>query len=161
MAELAEATGGTFFQNNNDFAEGLKRIAAQPEYIYVLGFAPRNLKLDGSYHTLKVALKNSAGLQLQARRGYFVQRHAIDPVEQAKEDVREAFFSRDEIHDLPVEIHTQFFKTGDFNARLSILARADVKHLRFRKADGRNNDTLTLVGGVFDRNGNYVTGIQK
>lgn len=161
MAELADATGGAFIHNSNDFAEGFRRIAAQPEYIYVLGFAPQNLKLDGSYHALKVTVKNASGLQIQARRGYFVKRHATDPEEQAKEDLREAFFSRDEIKDLPVELHTQFFKTDDFNAKLSLLARIGIKHLRFRKADGRNNDTLTLVGGVFDRNGNYVTAIQK
>jgi len=162
MAELASATGGTFFHNNNDLAEGFRRIAAQPEFIYLLGFSPQNLKLDGSYHALKVTLaKSLAGYQLQARRGYFVQRHAVDPAEQAKQEVEEAFFSRDEIHDLPVELHTQFFKTGEYKARLSILARVDAKHLRYRKADGRNNDTLTVVGGVFDRNGNYVSGTQK
>jgi VWFA-related protein len=161
MAELADATGGTFIHNSNDFAEGFRRIAAQPEFIYVLGFAPQNLKLDGSYHALKVTVKSGAGLQVQARRGYFVKRHATDPAEQAKEDVREAFFSRDEVSELPVELHTQFFKTDDFNAKLSLLARIDIKRLHYRKADGRNNDTLTLVGGVFDRNGNYVTAVQK
>ncbi len=162
MAELADATGGTFFHNNNDLAEGFKRLAAQPEFVYVLGFSPQNLKLDGSFHALKVTLtKNGNGYQLQARRGYFVRRHATDPVEQAKEDIEEAFFSRDEIGDLPVELHTQYFKTGAFNAKLSILARVDVKHLRYHKADGRNNNTLTVLGGVFDRNGNYVTASQK
>ena len=55
MAELASATGGTFVENSNDYVGGFKRIAAQPEFIYVLGFAPQNLKLDGSYHTLKVS----------------------------------------------------------------------------------------------------------
>ncbi len=75
--------------------------------------------------------------------------------------MEEAFFSRDEIHDLPVEMHTQFFKTGEYKARLSILARVDARHLHYRKADGRNNNTLTVVGGVFDRNGNYVSGTQK
>jgi len=102
LAELADATGGSFFHNNNDLGEGLKRIAAQPEFIYVLGFSPQNLKLDGSFHALKVSLtkQSGAGLQLQSRRGYFVARHAIDPVEQAKQEVEEAFFSRDEIRDL-------------------------------------------------------------
>jgi hypothetical protein len=162
MSELAAATGGTFFHNNNDLGEGFKRIAAQPEFIYVLGFTPQNLKFDGSYHALKVTLaKSLTGYQLQARRGYFVQRHAINPAEQAKQEVEEAFFSRDEIHDLPVELHTQFFKTGEYKARLSILARVDAKHLRYRKVDGRNDNTLTVVGGVFDRNGNYVSGTQK
>jgi hypothetical protein len=162
MAELASATGGTFFQNNNDLGEGLDRIATQPEFIYVLGFTPQSLKFDGSFHALKVTLaKGLAGYQVQARHGYFVQRHALDPAEQAKQEVEEAFFSRDEMHDLPVELHTQFFKTGEYKAKLSILERVDIRHLRFRKLDGRNHNTLTVVGGVFDRNGNYVSGTQK
>ena len=38
MQDLADATGGTFFHNNNGYFAGFKRLAAQPEYIYVLGF---------------------------------------------------------------------------------------------------------------------------
>ncbi len=161
LAEFASATGGSFIQNSNDYLGGFKRIAAQPEFIYVLGFAPQNLKLDGSYRTLKVTLKNGAGMQIQARRGYFVRKHSDDAAEQAKEEVKEAFFSRDEVRDIPVELHTQFFKTDEYNAKVSIVARVNIKHLHYRKADGRNYDTLTMVGGVFDRNGNYVAGAQK
>jgi len=161
MAELADATGGSFFHNNNDFAEGFRRVAAQPEYIYVLGFTPQDLKLDGSFHALRVTLKNETGLGLQARRGYYAPGRATDPEEQAKQDIQEALFSREEMRGMPADLHLQFFKTSDVNARITILARIDVKHLRFRKADGRNNDTLTIVGGVFDRNGNYVSGVQK
>jgi VWFA-related protein len=166
LRELADATGGSFFHNSNDLKEGFKQIAMQPEFIYVLGFTPQNMKLDGSMHALKVsltkdAIKNASGLQLQARRDYFAPRHATDPVQRAKEEVEEAFFSRDQINDLPISLNTQFFKIAEYKARLTILARVDVKHLRFRKADGRNNNTLTILGGVFDHNGNYVTGNQK
>jgi hypothetical protein len=154
MEDLADATGGTFFHNNNDYFAGFKRLAAQPEYIYVLGFSPQNLKLDGSLHALKVTLKNGAGLQLQARRSYFVG-HAV---EQRDEEVKEAFFSRDEIRGLPVELFTEILKKDDDNADLSILARVDLKRLHFRKSQGLNNDKLTLMAGVFDLSGNYVTG---
>lgn len=161
MEELAEDTGGAFFHDNNDFFAGLKLVATQPEYIYVLGFAPQNIKLDGSYHKLKVELKNGKGLEMEARRGYFERRHLDNPAEQAKEEIKEAFFSRDEMRELPVDLHTQYFKTGDYKAKLAIVARIDIKHLRYRKVDGRNDDTLTVVGGVFDRNGTYVTGTEK
>ncbi len=161
LEELADATGGQFFHNDNDFFGGLKLVATQPEYIYVLGFAPVGLKFNGSYHTLKVTLKNGAKLELQARRGYFERHHLQNAEEQAQEELKDAFFSRDEIRNLPVDLHTQFFKTGDYNARLSIMARVDIRRLRYKKADGRNNDTLTVVGGVFDKDGKYVIGSQK
>jgi len=161
LEEFAAATGGAFIHDDNDFVGGLKLVAAQPEYIYVLGFAPQNLKLDGTYHKLKIVLKNGAGLQMQARRGYFERSRLTDPAAEAKEEITEAFFSREESRELPVELNTQFFKTGDYKARLSILARIDARHLHYRKADGRNDDTLTVVGGVFDRDGKFVVGTQK
>jgi len=161
LEEMARATGGNYFHDNNDFYGGLKQVATQPEYIYVLGFAPQNLKLNGSYHQLKIVLRNSAEFAMQARRGYFERNHLEDPAEEEKEELKEAFFSRDEIRELPVVVTTQYFKTGDLKAKLSILARIDAKHLRYRKADGRNDDTLTVVGGVFDQDGKYVVGTQK
>jgi VWFA-related protein len=161
LAELADATGGQFFHNDNDLGSGFRRVAAQPEYLYVLGFSPQNLKFDGSYHALKVSLKNSNGLTLQARRGYYAPKHAVDPEEQAKEDIREALFSRDEMHDIPVDLNMQFFKSSAVNAKLSVLARVDVKHLRYRKVADRNDNTVTVVSGIFDRNGNFVSGIEK
>jgi VWFA-related protein len=161
MGELAEGTGGTFFQNDNGLKQGFRELATQPEYIYLLGFSPQNLKMDGQFHRLKVVVKNPKNLSLQARRGYFAPNHLIDPVQEAKDEIQEAVFSRDEIQDIPVDLHMQFFKASAESAALTVLARVDIKHLHFRKAGDRNDDTLTIVSGVFDRNGNFVTGIQK
>jgi VWFA-related protein len=161
MAELADATGGRYFHNNNDLKAGFGQVAASPEFVYVLGFSPQNLKLDGAYHALKVTLKTSRGLDLQARRGYYAPKHLANPEEDAKREIQEALFSRDELQDIPLELHMQFFKASDVAAKIAVLARVNLKSLRFRKADGRNNDNLTIVSGVFDRNGNYITGMEK
>jgi VWFA-related protein len=161
MAELADATGGRYFHNNNDLKGGLNQVAAAPEFVYVLGFTPQNLKLDGAYHPLKVKLVNSHALDLQARRGYYAPKHLADPEEDAKREIQEAMFSRDEVQDIPLDLHLQFFKSSDVAARIAVLARVSVKNLRFRKADGRNNDNLKILSGVFDRNGNYITGMEK
>lgn len=161
LAEMADGTGGTFFHNSNDLDEGFKRVAARPEYFYVLGFSPQNLKLDGSFHKLKVALKESNKLSVQARRGYYAPRHEADPADTAKQEIEDALFSREEMHDLPIELHTQFYKSSDENARVTVLARVNVKQLRFRKVEGRNRNDLTIASALFDRNGNYVTGAEK
>lgn len=161
LGEIADGTGGTFFQNSNDLKEGLRRLSEAPEFMYVLGFAPQNLKFDGSYHALKVTARDTRGVTLQARHGYYAPRHANDPAADAKEEIRVALFSRDEMSDFPVDVHTQFFKATDKNARLSVLAHVDLRHIRFKKADGRNRNTLSIVAAVFDRNGILVGAIQK
>jgi VWFA-related protein len=161
LAEMAYGTGGSFFQNNNDLDAGFRLLATAPEYYYLPGFSPQNLKLDGSFHTLKVTIKLKAGLDIQARKGYYAPKKLSDAAETAKQEIEEALFSRDEMNELPVELHTQFFKTSDKDATLAVVCRVDPKHLPFRKADGRNYNTITIVSGIFDRNGNFISGLQK
>jgi VWFA-related protein len=163
LAEMAYGTGGTVFQNNNNLDEGFRQLAATPEYYYVLGFAPQNLKFDGGFHALKVTLKTNppVSLNIQARKGYYAPRKASNAEETAKEEIEEALFSRDEMSDLPVELHTQYFKASEKDATIAVLCRMDPRHIQFRKADGRNNNVITVVSAVFDHNGNFLSAIVK
>ena len=161
LAELADGTGGTYFHNNNDLLKGFAQLATPPEFVYLLGFSPQSLKFDGSFHALKVSLKAANGLGVQARRGYYAPRRADNLEDQAREEIQEALFSRDESNDIPVDLHTQFFKTSDTAAKLAVIARLDLRHLRFRKAEERNRNTLTVTAGLFDRNGIFISGLQK
>ena len=161
LAELAAGTGGTFFQNSNNLDEGFKQLAAAPEYVYLLGFSPQNLKLDGSFHSLRVTLKNGGGVTVQARHGYYAPRHMQDEAENARQEIEAALFSREEILELPIELHTQFFKPNDQTARVSVLAHLNLKLFKFRKVQDRNGNEITLVYGLFDRDGNYTQGIEK
>jgi VWFA-related protein len=162
MAELAAGTGATFFENNNDFDEGLRRLAAAPEYYYLLVFSPQNLRMDGSFHSLKVSVvKTIHDVAISARKGYYAPTHLEDAKETARRELEEALFSREEMNDIPVDFGTQFFKPNADAAKLSVLVKLDVRKLRFRKEEDRNKNEVTIVCGVFDRNGVYVTGIQK
>jgi VWFA-related protein len=161
MGEFADGTGGTFLQNSNDFDSGFRRLASSPEYFYLLGFSPQNLKLNGRYHKLKVTLNTAEKFSVQTRRGYFAPKQAPSSDQQAKQEIEDAVFSQEEMRELPIDLHTQFFKPSEEAAKLTVLAHVDVKQLHFQKVDGRNNSDLTIVSALFDRNGNFVSGIQK
>jgi VWFA-related protein len=161
LGELAEGTGGTFFHNRNDLDVGMLRAIAAPEISYVLGFSPQNLKLDGRFHTLKVSMASKSKFVIQARKGYYAPRTVKDPAEQAKEEIQEAIFSQEEMHDVPIELQTQFFKSSDTQAKLAVLTHVDVNAIRFRKDAGRSRDNLTFATAIFDENGNFITGGEK
>jgi VWFA-related protein len=161
LAELAYGTGGTFFENNNSMDEGFRVTGTAPETYYLLGFSPQNLKLDGTFHALKVTLKAPGHLDLQARKGYYAPKRLTDAAETAKTEIEEALFSREELRELPVDLHTQFFKAANGTTNVTVMAHLDVKHFKFKKADGRNNNTITVVSSLFDRNGNMVVAITK
>jgi hypothetical protein len=162
LGELADGTGGTFFHNRNDLDVGMQRAVAAPAVSYLLGFSPQNLKIDGRYHPLKVSLASKSKFVVQARHGYYAPRNIKDPAEAAKEEIQEAIFSQEEIHDVPIELQTQFFKSdNDTQAKLAVLTHVDVKGVHFRRDAGRSRDNLTFATAIFDENGNFITGGEK
>lgn len=161
LAELASNTGGRFFHDDNDLRDGFDQVASRPEFLYVLGFSPQGLKSDGTYHPLKVTVTKVSGATIQARRGYWAPQKALNEAEEAREEIADAVFSRDEIGEIPVDLQTRYFKPGDEKAELTVVARIKAGGLRFRKANDRNSDQVTVVSGVFDSNGNFIKGFQR
>ncbi len=158
LQDFAAGTGGTFFQNSNDFAGGLMRLGSTPEVSYLLGFSPQNQKMNGQFHLLKVKLAGSLKYDVQARRGYFAPTKVEDPNEQARAEIEDAIYSQGEISDFPLELQTQYFRTGDSGVRLNVVSRLGLKSLHFRKADDRSLDNVTIATAIFDENGSLVTG---
>jgi VWFA-related protein len=158
LQDFAAGTGGTFFQNSNDLAGGLTRLGSTPEVSYLLGFSPQDQKTNGQFHLLKVKLAGNLKYDVQARRGYFAPSKVDDPKEQARAEIEDAIYSQGEIQDFPLELQTQYFKAGDSAVRLSVVSRLGVKSLRFRKADDRNLNSVTIATAIFDENGDLVTG---
>jgi hypothetical protein len=70
-------------------------------------------------------------------------------------------FSREVMRDLPVVLLTQYFKSGEFDAKLTVLARVNLAQLPFKKTAGRNLDDLTIVAALFDKDGNLIKGSKK
>ena len=161
LSALAEDTGGQFFHNSNDLDRGFRQVGTLSDVYYVLAFSPRDLKFDGRFHKLKVSLVNPKGFTLQARRGYFAPKKSVDTATRAKEEIEEAVYSQDELRELPVDVHTQFYKVNEAEARLAVLTHLDLSSVRFRKEQDRHLNNLTFLTVLFDRDGKYVMGKEK
>ena len=70
---LGEATNGMAIVDTNNFAEGLRRAAADFNSYYLLGYTSTNGKPDGRYRKIKVTVKRP-GVQVRAREGYLARR---------------------------------------------------------------------------------------
>jgi hypothetical protein len=160
LADLSAGTGGTFFHDSDDLTAGFYHVAAAPEFSYVLGFSPADLKEDGSFHSLNVRLPNQKGVSIEARRGYYAVKYESEE-ESAKSDIHDAVFSREERNEIPVSLETRYSKADADNRKLMVTAKVDVRSLHFQKTDGRNRDSLTLVSALFGTDGGYVTGTTK
>ncbi len=72
---LARDTGGELYENLNDLSAAMDKMLKRTSLTYVLSFQPDGLARDGSYHRVKVALKNGArGTRVVHRPGYYAPR---------------------------------------------------------------------------------------
>ncbi len=70
LAELAQETGGVFFENNNDLFRGIHRAFADGREIYVIAYVPKNSAFDGSYRKIRVEVKGKK-YSIAAKAGYW------------------------------------------------------------------------------------------
>jgi VWFA-related protein len=73
LAQLAQETGGLFFENSNDLAKGIDRAFADGRQYYVLAYVSKNPALDGNYRKITVELSNSKKLSVTAKSGYWAR----------------------------------------------------------------------------------------
>jgi VWFA-related protein len=157
MKDLAEGTGGTFFENNNDLRLGFKRLATVPEYSYLLAFSPVELNPDGSFHKLKILTPDEKGATIEARRGYFALARDAEPRSSTAE-LQDVFFSPTERNDIPVVVQPGYSKPNTADVvKVYVAARISVGSFSFEKIGGRSHDAIEVVVGLFDSAGTYVT----
>ena len=161
MEDITSGTGGAFIKGTNDIAGALQRLDAVPEFVYVLGFSPATETLDGKYRALKVQLKRSGGMTVEARRGYYAAVAQPEGGTEAQRLVRDAFFSAREMDDLPVRLTVRSSHKPGENIVLTAIAQVDLGKATFRKEDSVNRSELAFVVGLFDENGKYLKDVQK
>jgi len=69
LQNLAGGTDGFAVLNSNDLDKGLRRIADDLSFYYLLGYHSSNTKLDGRHRTIRVRVKRP-GVHVRAREGY-------------------------------------------------------------------------------------------
>jgi VWFA-related protein len=161
LAVIAEGTGGRRFHNNNDYDAAFRLLAAAPEFHYVLGFTPQDLKLDGKFHPIKVALAHVKGVELTARAGYYAVAAIADPEEAARQEIHAALYYRGEIGGIPFDLRSRAYQSPDGKDTLEVAAYMDPKDLRMRSEGGLNIKPLTIAFGVFDRDGKIMATTRK
>ena len=164
VGSIADATGGVFFQNSNDFDLGFRTVGGLAEYSYLMAFSPGDLKPNGKYHRLKVNLVGSArarGYTVQTRRGYFASVTEAGSDRLKEQAMNDELYSRNEVNRTMIQLGTRFFKPTPEEARVTVTARFDPQGLTFRKEDDRQVNNLTFATVIFDQDGNFIQGLEK
>jgi VWFA-related protein len=157
LEDLADSTGGSFFHNNNDLNLGFRRLAAAPEFAYLLSFSPDSSLMDGKYHSLKVKLTTGEHYSIQARPGYFAPtKEAAGPTAAEKLDAE--MLGSDTRNEIPMALRGALGPMKSGEREVTVQTHVDITKLPFEKQKDRHDEKLTFVAGLFDLQGKFVTG---
>jgi len=71
LIQMARGTGGDIYENFNDLSTAMDKMLTRTSVTYVLAVQPESVKKDGTYHKLKVELKNGKNGRVIHRPGYY------------------------------------------------------------------------------------------
>lgn len=70
LKDLAQNSGGAFFDGNTDLSDAFANVAKELASLYSIGYYSTNTKHDGKFHKVQVKLKKP-GLVARTKKGYY------------------------------------------------------------------------------------------
>jgi VWFA-related protein len=143
MDDLAEATGGHAFYNANDLDVSIRRAIDDSRDTYVLSYYPAMAQWDGSFHEIKVEVKQP-GVQVRSRRGYYAFPDTTPDANRQTQQMADAVSAPLESTALGLTVQADPVEAPG-PRKLKIHIRVDSARMLFQQKDGRWMDRLDLV----------------
>ncbi len=149
---VALDTGGLLVKNTNDLESGIRRVSAESQAFYLLGYTPSNPARDGRFRRIEVRLApgKGRGLKVRARRGYYAPREgATVPVAAVKADpeILKVLDSPFERREVPLRVAAFTFDEASTLNRVSVIiaAEIDLRDVGLAEKDGRSEGALAFL----------------
>jgi VWFA-related protein len=136
LFNMAKSTGGELYENFNDLSIAMGQMLRRTGVTYVLSFQPEDLKQDGSFHKLRVELKNaSRGARVVHRPGFYAPRpYKEQPVLQKLLETANDIMGQ-ESGSLATSVLAAPFASGSANAYVPVVIEVEGPSLLSGKQD--------------------------
>ena len=159
LSTVSKYTGGHAVYNTNDFEEGLNKILSRSNGYYTLAFRPAE-GMDNKTHKLEVRVKRG-GTRVYSHTRYLARAEGRTTPRTKEEAVAAAARSplaRNDI-DLTPNVAVKLNAGKDANVDIHLLI--DAKKLNFNEVGDSYQDSLDVVGMVFDQTGRNRGGFSE
>jgi VWFA-related protein len=157
MSYLARQTGGLLGTNNNDIAQGIRRVLDQKGY-YLIGYRPAESTFNTAgrrnFHRLEVRVKRS-GLSVRTRSGFYgVNTEATQPVHRTpQQQLLAALTSPFATGELDLRL-TSVFLNASYGSFVRSLIHVGGNSLIFtEEPDGTHKASVEVAAVTFDDEG--------
>jgi VWFA-related protein len=149
---IANETGGELFKDTNNLGGQLESVLERTSVTYLLTFERSDLKLDGSYHRLRVKAKMPSGARLSHRVGYYEPRpfKELDPLEKSLL-AASSIMNAEPRRDLDLNLLVAPFRSSEKMSYVPVIIEVPGRKLLEGHNAGRLN--VEFYGYVNDRQG--------
>ena len=158
MSYLARQTGGIFINNNNDIAQGIRRVLDQKGY-YLIGYRPDESTFgtnnQRSFHRLEVRVTRP-NLSVRTRSGFYgVNSEVAKPVHRTREQqLFAALASPFATGALDLRLTSIFMNDTAYGSYVRSLIHVSGNSLSFtQQADGTHQASVDVAAVTFDDQG--------
>ena len=142
MDALADDTGGRAFYNTNDLSSSLRSAVDDSRLTYELGYYPKDVTWDGSFHTVTVEIRRP-NVVVRARKGYFALPDSEIKPETLRPIVTNAVSSPLAATAIGVAVRVKAAPSQS-SAAVSAMVFFDPKSVQFQLKDGRFKGAVSL-----------------
>ena len=159
LSQLAEETGGMFFQDNS-LIKPIQKVASRQASYYFLTYSMPPHKPDGAYHSIKIATTRP-GLKISYRKGYYIPKEELTYENTKREDIIEALKAPGNMNEIPMALSYNYFQEEAGTYVASFVSRVNIGGIRFPKEEDRLKNQVSLVLAAFDENDRFINGLEK
>lgn len=153
---LAENTGGISIRNNNDLANGVKRVIDDQNGYYLIGYRPDESTFDQktgrrTFHHLSLKIKRPGKFNVRMRNGFFgvTDEHA-KPVVTREQKLTRALVSPFAASGVRLQLTSLFTNDATEGSVMKSMVHIDARDLTFiKEADGWHKCVFDLVAVSF------------
>ena len=160
LSFLAQQTGGIFFHDNNDVTAGLRKIVADQDGYYLIGYQPEEGTFDhgaadAKFHrwTVRVTRPN---LKVRTRSGFLgiTDDEARPRLNTRNEQLSNALSSPFRAEDIPIRMTGVFASDPATGLEVNVIVHIDPRSLAFTdEEDGSHKATIDIVAVTFGYDG--------
>jgi VWFA-related protein len=165
MNDIAEATGGKAFYNDNDVARIASRVMDTDDSFYTLSYTTHELHFDNKWHKVRVEV-GGGSYQLGYRHGYFADGNNTGLREGPRTRLLEKGVTAEQpdIHSAPIIFQAQVLPASGMpvtpakkgTVPYSVQYSLPLNSFNMLTVDGKQQATIGVAALAFDRNGSAV-----
>lgn len=159
LAQMADATGGMFF-NDNSLLKPLQTIANRQTSYYALTYAMPPHKPNGLYHPIKLEVTRP-GLQIVYRKGYYSSKEELTYENTKREDIIDAINAPGNMNEIPMSLGYSYARGNEDVYAVSFATGVNINKLQFPTELDRRVNQISLVLAAYDETDHFISGLEK